>query len=403
MAIYRLPPSPFVGGRQPLAPKDLNSSAEAVEVNDPPSRSNATLLVAILIAWQPVSIPPQPQRFTPQVAAEVRVPYQAHPEILIGWMYPEYSLPQLPRKLPVYVTAIDNPPFTSRTTLPALIAWTPPPPQPWFGYKLNPALEAVEVNDPPFTSRTNLPSIISSWIPPQPQPQLNIKLVTGFAAEEKIPYKQYQPPYYTDYSIPQLPRKLPVDVIAVPENDPPFSSRNNLNTILTWWIPSPQPVQPLVKLVTAAEEKVPFTRHPEIFISWIPSQYQPQANVKFISEFVAEKVPYNRYQPTWFADYVNPQLQRKLVPETVVAEKIPYNRYQFNSDSYLVPVLLPVIKKLNPDSIAVPTNDPPFGQRIWLNNIVRAWEPPPPLPTVPNSGFSPIVNNIILWMWKRTA
>lgn len=164
MAIYRLPPSPFVGGRQPLDSRDLNPSAEAVEVNEPPPKVNPILLATILIAWQPLPFTLQPQRFTPQ--------------------------------------------------------------------------EFVAAEQVPFT-RNNIDTILTWWIPPSPQPQVSVKLVTEFVVEEKIPFRQVRSPYYVDYLIPQLPRRLPLDILAVAVNDPPFGQRIWLNNIVRAWEPPP--------------------------------------------------------------------------------------------------------------------------------------------------------------------
>ena len=127
MAIYRLPPSPFIGGRQPLDSRDLSPAIEA-EVNDPPPKGNPAILLSILIAWQPFLYQPQKSPYFPAVSIEEVVPFTRKDQ--------NYSLDYIH-------------PIQSR--------------------KLNPSLLNVEENDPPFGQRIWLSTTINSWEPLPPQ------------------------------------------------------------------------------------------------------------------------------------------------------------------------------------------------------------------------------------------
>lgn len=200
--IYRPPPPPFIGGSGPLLPRRLPPSELAVPVNDPPfSRLRGIATLAVIIGiWQPSLLGlPQSTRFVVQPGPVVA----------------------------------DNPPFTSRTVLPTILAtWEPPPPKPQVTKKLPPSVIAVPENNPPFSSRTNLPTILASWQP-------------------RVPY-----------SIRQR-HLVPIEVAVV--NDPPFGQRIWLSTILRAWEPAP-PLPWLVSYFTEegvapVGQNVPGTRY----------------------------------------------------------------------------------------------------------------------------------------------
>ena len=143
MGVYRGPPSPFVGGGQPLEPGRLPPSSLAVQVDDPPysSLTRGVAVLAIIIGmWQPS---------------------------LLG-------LPQLGYRRHLVqpaVEVVNDPPFGQRAWLSTVLrSWQPGPPQPILARRLNAALEAVPEDNPPFSSRTTVLTILRAWAPPPPQP-----------------------------------------------------------------------------------------------------------------------------------------------------------------------------------------------------------------------------------------
>lgn len=148
MGIYRIPPSPFVGGWQPLAPRKLPPSDLAVQVDDPPFTGSArpsVQLATILQAW----IPPPPQ---PQVAWKLNPALEAVPD--------------------------DQPPPTSwRWLSTVLFAWQPGPPQPQVAWRVSPAILAVPADSPPFGQHLWLSGTLQMWQPLPPPPQRGLQVV----------------------------------------------------------------------------------------------------------------------------------------------------------------------------------------------------------------------------------
>lgn len=263
MGIFRHPPPPFIGGRQPLAPAELPPSLSAVAEDAPPFahrlRTVATL-AAIVGMWQP-SLLGLPQSTRPSV------------------------VPSL-----VAVAAADDPPFSARTTRPTILrSWEPAPPQPQTAWKLSPSLLAVPVDDPPFSARTSLPGILRSWEPGSPQPQVAWKLSAslldspvddppilgssrvsllattnahwqpgpprpwfGWAVHPSIAaVAEHDPPFgqrttralqawHGPIVVPERVRQIAATLVDAVVNDPPFGARRpTLTVILDAWRPPP--------------------------------------------------------------------------------------------------------------------------------------------------------------------
>lgn len=200
--IYYPPPPPFIGGKGPFLPRRLPPSELAVPVNDPPfsSRLRSVATLAIIIGmWQPslLGLPQGRARFIVQPGPVVA----------------------------------DNPPFTSRTVLPTILAaWEPPPPQPQVAKKLPASIIAVPENNPPFSQRSSLSTILDTW-----QPKVPLRIQRVF-----------------------VPKILAVD-------NPPFGQRIWLSTILRAWEPAP-PLPWLVSYFTEegivpVGQNVPGTRY----------------------------------------------------------------------------------------------------------------------------------------------
>jgi hypothetical protein len=232
MAIFRLPPSPFIGGRQPLDPGPLPPAITAVPEDNPPFGLK-TGLWSIISAWQE-PFPRQASRFLPQELVVVNDPPFSGRNHLSGiidqWQPDPGPQRQQGKHVPVSVSAVpeDNPPFSQRSHLPVILGlWQPDQgPQRQRGVQTTQVPPAV--NDPPFSmpGRAQLSGIIDQWQPDQgPQRQqspgvpvdlLNVVVVADFppggpskiasiiAAWQPLPLK------------PPEGRHLPIDVTLVP-------------------------------------------------------------------------------------------------------------------------------------------------------------------------------------------
>ena len=178
MAIYRPPPSPHIGGHQPLAPRELPPIVLAAP-GDPSFAGSRRGVVQIVTAR---------------------------------------------------------------------IAWISPPPRPWFGWKLNPALEAVPTHDPPFGQRRWLSTVLHRWEPGPP-------------------------------SLYPVGKRVPRDAV----DNPPFGRRDWLSSVLRAWIAGPpQPQVGWTLILSEAVDNPPFGRRDWLsgtLSAWQPSWQPPQLRV----------------------------------------------------------------------------------------------------------------------------
>lgn len=207
MGIFRHPPSPNVGGRQPLEGAKLPPALLAVEVNNPPFTHWGRVAAAALVVA--LCQPPAPQAF-------------------MGGR------------------------------------------QPLEQRKLNPALLNVEQGFVPFTSK-QAPWQQALWYA---QPR-QVKIAT--TASSFVPFVRQQ--FYSAplASLPQ--RQVQIAPLTVQVNNPPFSSRKQLNSA-SWAVQFTMPPRPVqfVHSVAAVAEKVPFVRAQLIvaqLVQW-PRQRQVQ-------------------------------------------------------------------------------------------------------------------------------
>jgi hypothetical protein len=246
MAIYYPPPNPFVGGRQPLAPKDLNPSFEEVQADNPIPRQVA-VFTAILMAWQPAYLPYVPQQRQIQIPQEFveteHIPPSSKINVILNSWNQNVPTIQVNVKVPIVEEVTDNPPFSSRTILPVLItSWITPDP---IIQKQNKFIfeEAVVSEVIPFTSRINI--ILSNWQERTSLIQIGSKLTTeGVAVAETVPYARPQLYIYLEDYYPLLPKKFNPEVFVPPAvvDDPPFGRKVLwFNTVLDAWIPPPPP------------------------------------------------------------------------------------------------------------------------------------------------------------------
>ena len=180
MAIYRLPPSPFLGGRQPLEPRKLTPSELDVAVNDPPF-GQRTWLAGLLRAWQPG--PPQPQapwKLSPSIiaVAEDDPPFGQRlwaSAVLQAW---QPGPPAAIRARFVIPPAEVEVLLTTRPWLLAILrSWQIEPPRPWFGWDVHPSIEAVAEDQPPFGLRSWLSTVLVAGQPGPPPPQRHLPVV----------------------------------------------------------------------------------------------------------------------------------------------------------------------------------------------------------------------------------
>lgn len=182
-------------------------------------------------------------------------------------------------------SVVNDPPFqypgrTVQQTAIAVQQWQPTDwpyafmgnAQPYMGPRINPDTASVQANDPPFDMRrgANLDAIISLWQPDpyvptfmgrwQPFEGRKLPPSTILVPEVDPPFRHpgrlitteiaqrgYQPeiwPYvFAGGRQPYAPARLPPDVTAVPENDPPFGIPNKtiLSNIIGEWQPEAWP------------------------------------------------------------------------------------------------------------------------------------------------------------------
>ena len=179
-ALYYPPPPPFVGGTQPLAPRELPPALSAVPEDDPPFSQRG--FGTILLAWRPEPGLPRRGAWIAQGVAVDDPPFGLHAPfdpILAAWQ----PGPGLPWR-PIYVVpfaAPDNPPFgiPSPSLWTVLTLWQPGPLRAQWGAHAPLDATAVPEHDPPFGLRTPLGSIFVAWQPPPPLPWRGLYIVQG--------------------------------------------------------------------------------------------------------------------------------------------------------------------------------------------------------------------------------
>lgn len=241
MAIYRLPPSPFTGGRQPLAPKDLIPQEGPLAEPFVPGKIQ---LVSTWIGWIETPVIQQPRVFTPQVAEAAGdfVPSRSITNIIRGW-WQQPVLEYLHPKIVIAGYIHQDPlPYKGSRLEPVQIWWSEQDYQIQIPFSV------------PFTE-TEADEIVL-----QGRPQLQIIL-------EELP-------------LPRLQNKI-ASLIFVPAvvNDPPFSSRD-FRVINIWNIPpDPTYIKYNEIVESAPSDDPPFDgrrlRMPTILEAWRPPPPEP--------------------------------------------------------------------------------------------------------------------------------
>jgi len=127
LALYQPPPpQPFIGGAQPLAPRELTPPSSAPPTAQPPRRA---LPETVLASWR---VEPWPQQ---QRARLIQEALAANPPFDQSWVFPVINSWQTvaptfqQRELSPGIPgqSVDNPPNRAAELRAALISWQPPP------------------------------------------------------------------------------------------------------------------------------------------------------------------------------------------------------------------------------------------------------------------------------------
>lgn len=307
----------------PIEARLMSPGIPGMSVDNPPAIASTQSLQ--LSAWpaKPVlvqlTLPAVPQEETAAVDSPPIV--GGRQDILRGWFQPGPQ-PTQGRKLPpsVMAVAVNDPPFNQRNSLSGiLLAWQPAAPTPWV---VRYAIQGVAVNDPPFTQRRPLPGILAAW---QPVPSV---------------------PWSSRY----LVQELVVTVTYTPLN------RAWMGSVLSSWVDAPAPAQRARQLSPGipgqSVDAPPFTQRtalPGILAAWQPASPLP-----------------------WVARYIAPSLEVVFTPLNRVWLGPVLSAWRAVDPPATRPRTLP------PSITAVAVNDPPFGSRNPLPNILAAWQPGPP-------------------------
>jgi hypothetical protein len=320
MALFQpQPPQPFIGGFQPLAPRDLAPSITAVPVNTPPFASRRHPLVQL--SWFPPYIAPtQGTRFYPQPGPIINPPYSRlpHYQILASWVPGEIEW--MAKGLLVSEELLaDNPPFDMRaeTNLRLLLdAWRITPPQPWMPRYYPQAAIVVADNPPPFVE--------PYW----------------------LTYPRITPP------LPWMPRYYPQEAAVIVVENPPFNQAW-LWTVLAAYGPTFYQIiqRQLSPGIPGQSVDLPPIR-PQVY-PWYPSPVSIVISQRLLSPGI----------PGMSVD--NPPALTNAQLNTIISL---WEAGEFPSLTRADIASLIVV--------AAAVNDPPFGMPPrWLSSVMAMWQP----------------------------
>lgn len=146
-------------------------------------------LVTVLGSWQPSDpLPTLSIRSAGMPGWSVD-----NPPTFVRQQFPYVAAPQtLPQTLVLqpqsFTPAVFQNPYTNQWLSTVLVSWQPFIPIPTLNNKLPPQITAVPVNNPPFSSRTQLPNILAQWQPPPPlpTPSIRINIIQGGTAPPTV-------------------------------------------------------------------------------------------------------------------------------------------------------------------------------------------------------------------------
>ena len=394
-------PSPFVGGWQPLAPRQVNPSISAVRVDNPPIIT-AALGASLRASWEP---PPPLPTLNARVVQPFLAPPTGMPTVLWPWLSsvlstwtPPDPTPTLLRTLPPTITsvAVNNPPVVAVPRWMSTVqqSWQPPDPAPWQ----IPSRQRQSVDNPPFggyvPTQPEYAPVVQAWQPPDPLPTLNIRIVQPFVSPPTgMPVtlwpwlasvvSAWTPPD----PVPTLPRHLPAQLTAVRVDNPPGIAQW-LSAVLGTWTPADtaQTLQRhVVPATTAAAARTPSVLSwlTTVLTAWGPPD--PAPIQRRPSQTVSVDNPPRlsaRWQPTvlqsWVpadpAPWLRPATQRQSVDRPPPI----YSPWQ--------PIILRSWAPADPaPQWYFPTqrqsvDRPPLASTPWLPVVLRSWEVPAPQP-----------------------
>jgi len=254
--LFYPPPQPFMGGFQPLAPRELPASITDLPpaaVNDPPFGTfplRAAMAYAVLLrSWRPPDPPPWIGRYVPPPAPlGDNPPFMREPRALLRaleqWQPGAPWLYQVPRGMPV---SVDNPPRYSPAPYLALmsVAWQVAPP--WPGRY---AKQISSVDNPP-PRRGALPApVLQTWQIGYQTPQIGryAPQVAPAAAQPSYGIAQYLAAVAGAW-VPAFPARSPWTLRGIVQpgagaqvDNPPVKRPLSLSSILAFWqIVPPRP------------------------------------------------------------------------------------------------------------------------------------------------------------------
>jgi hypothetical protein len=417
VGLYYNPPSPHIGGRQPLEPKQL-TPASGPTPNDPPFNGGSRVSQAVLSSWfipaaavvlQELFVPAAPAQ-----AAPVRVPdaiYQSWSSATAANHFAALQVvTEVAAKLtpPVSGPLPSNPPFMGGAQVPEQVSvwWIPPPPQPQFTIPLDPPQSGPTPDNPPFAGGAEVPqAVLNWWIPPPPAPQSSILLKPPISGPVANPFigGRIPAPILEWWSAPDVI----VDLVQSPgpqvaPDSPTVASDKRLADILASWIPKPPAA--ITSRLLSPPQSGPAPQNPPIsggakvpaaVLHWwaatsaaplLPELFVPAAPAQ-ADQIAASRVPDAVYQ-AWNLAPPGLSLRRLLTPPISgpTPDNPPFNGGAEVSQPVLnwwiaPPATLSVRRPLPPISAAV-TDNPPFVGGSRIPAAVLTWwaVPPTPLP-----------------------
>jgi len=381
---------------------------DSVVPTDPPPAGGTVLraaaLPAILLAWQIAVAPPAPQpqpvRHVPIIEAAVvdNPPFGQRPNnvytIQRAWPQRDYGRPatssgdeaQPPpadqplggrapradilraweppspatqRRVSLVQGAVvaDAPPVGAPRSLiqsTILGAWSPGPPAPQWGRHVPAATPSVD--DPPRRGLVSLPQILAAWQPAAPRPETPRRVVETAVVADPPPFgartRQQQLATilraWPDRGYGR-PAASSGDEAAAPADTPPFGlNRQSVSILRAWEAPAAPPPRPLRSVQAAPADDPPWDAKDRSTRSLIVALWQPAAP--------------------------QPWIPRHVPPESVPSDDPPFGaKPQPALEHWQVQAPTPVLPRHIVQPFVAAADDPPFGRRVSLPTILRAW------------------------------
>jgi len=350
---------------------------------DNPPFGSRPWLGGVVRSWEPEQPSRQRQRFVPQgsVAAAAQTPYSRTwlNGVLGAWQQEQQ---QAQRRLG-QIVSVDNPPFASRRNPPAL-AWDAPT---WSAQAREPLLVIVN-DDPPFASRR--PPAVLAWDQPTWNAQARIPAPqTLVAAVNDPPFASRKAPAALAWEAATWNAQTRTPLVVLVNDDPPFAARRlppALAWDAPWWNAQARPVTP--QTPAAAANDPPFGSRPWLngaIASWT-QEWPAWQRQRFVAQGAvaqADSPPFGlrpwatTVRDAWEPAAYKPQVLTHVV-QAAFADQPP------GPDSWIASVLeqwqpaWPRTQEKRYVIQGVVVNNPPFGAKPWINEVVTFWQPVPP-------------------------